>query len=94
MNAPSLEITETIELPYVEGEVCVKENNIYDDSVDVTVQHQSYGQPAASIIFSPGGPSLHTLLGFDPAGLRKLGNFLIRASHIIEDEAKRQRKDS
>lgn len=82
-----------IDLPYVEGgpEPTIHTTTEYDDAVVVYVEHSSYGVPAAILRLEPPGPSGYFLLGFDPAGLRKLGHFLVRAGDALEQEARDQR---
>jgi hypothetical protein len=93
-DAPTLTMTVTVPLPYVEGQLTVHTETEYDDAVDVSAEHAAWGQPCANLRFSPGGPCEFVVLGWDAPGLRKLANFLIRASHAIEDEAKNQRARS
>lgn len=79
-----------IDLPLVGGEPTIKSADIYDDAVEVWVEHGSYGQPCATLRFCPTGPSEFNILGFDPAGLRKLARFLESAADNIEHETKIQ----
>lgn len=77
-----------IELPLVGGEPTIKSDDIYDDAVEIWVEHASHKHPSATLRICPTGPSEFVVLGFDPAGLRKLAAFLTDAAHYIEHEMK------
>lgn len=82
------EIQVTIPLPAVEGKPGIRTDDVYDDSVDVCVQHMIDGEAFGTLILVPGGPSQYLLFGFDPAGLRTLSDFLRGASDWLEEKRK------
>lgn len=90
MPSPELIITETIDLPYVEGQL--SSYTEYDDSVDVSVEHAAYGAPAANLRLTPGGPCDFVIMGFTTGGLREMAKLLNDAADAIDVEAKLQKE--